>query len=169
MDTAFVLFILAAALIVLAVLVALPSGARIARDPSTAYGGGRRALVLGSAGLGLVAGALLLVAGSSLSYKDVVGGANMLHVGGASLLLLSVVVVIASWRVARTIATAAAGHEEEVLHVEGYSIPPTLAAAAPPADAPPSAAPPPAAPPAPRPAPRPAPSPRDPPWPPQGP
>ena len=159
-DTAFVLFIATAAFIALAVLAALPSGARIARDPSTAYGSGRRALVLASAGLGLIAGLLLLVAGSSLSYKDVVGSANMLHIGGASLLVLSIVVVIASWRVTRMIASASAGHEEEVLQVEGYAIPSTLAPPAAPAAAPPSAAPP---------APRPAPPPRDRPWPPQRP
>jgi len=129
-DTAFVLFIATAAFIALAVLVALPSGARIARDPSTAYGSGRRALVLASAGLGLIAGLLLLVAGSSLSYKDVVGSANMLHIGGASLLVLSIVVVVASWRVARMIASASAGHEEEVHDVEGYAIPPAPTAAA---------------------------------------
>jgi hypothetical protein len=131
MDTAFVLFIATAAFIALAVLAALPSGARIARDPSTAYGAGRRALVLVSAGLGLIAGLLLLVAGTSLEYRAVLDGLNMLHIGGASLLLLSVVVVLASWRVARMIASASAGHEEEVHEVEGYAIPsaPTAAAA----------------------------------------
>jgi len=172
MDDALAIFLVTALFIVLAVLAALPSGARIARDPSTAYGGGRRALVMASAGIGLLVGLLLVAAGTQFDYRSVLGGANMLHIGGSSLLLLSVVVVLASWRVTRMIATASAGHEEEVHEVEGYVIPSTVAPPSAPPSAPPLATPlhpPPAPPPTAPPPPRPPPPARDRSWPPERP
>lgn len=122
MDSTFLFFLVVVIFIALAVLFGLPSERRIERDPSTAFGRGKRALVNLATLLGLLLGVALAVFGGQLALEPVAGDINMVQVGGASLLLLGVVLIVASVGTRRAIASAAAGSHEEVLDVEGYAM-----------------------------------------------
>lgn len=122
MDPTFLLFLVVVIFIALAVLVGLPSGRRIERDPSTAFGRGKRVVLNLAALMGLLLGVALAVFGGQLALEPVAGEINMVQVGGASLLLLGVVLIVASMGTKRAIASASAGSHEEVLDVEGYAM-----------------------------------------------
>jgi hypothetical protein len=144
MDPTFLLFLMAVIFIALVVLAALPSDRRIQRDPSTAFGRGRRALLNLAALLGLLLGAALAVFGGQLALEPVAGSINMVQVGGASLLVLGIVLIVASMGTRRAIASASAGSQEEVLDVEGYAMsfsptpPPQTSPSSPPSPRPPA-------------------------------
>lgn len=144
-DAAFTLFLLSALYIVLAIVLSLPSSARIAKDPSTAFSGGKRAFLWSGVLVGGLFGALLVGYGTTQSLKAVVGGANMVEVGGGSLLAMAVVLVVAALVVRREIKQASAGTHEAVFDVAGFHVPEgglAAAAAPPPAQAQPQAPPP---------------------------
>jgi hypothetical protein len=144
-DAAFTLFLLSALYIVLATALSLPSSARIAKDPSTAFSGGKRAFLWSGVLVGGLFGALLVGYGTTQSLKAVVGGANMVEVGGGSLLAMAVVLVAAALVVRREIKRASAGTHEAVFDVAGFHVPEgglAAAAAPPPAPAQPQAPPP---------------------------
>jgi len=122
-DAAFTLFLLSALYIVLAIALSLPSSARIAKDPSTAFSGGKRGLLWSGVIVGGLFGAILVGYGTTQSLKAVVGGANMVEVGGVSLLAMAIVLVVAALMVRREIKQASAGTHEAVFDVAGYHIP----------------------------------------------
>jgi len=122
-DAAFTLFLLSALYIVLATALSLPSSARIAKDPSTAFSGGKRAFLWSGVLVGGLFGALLVGYGTTQSLKAVVGGANMVEVGGGSLLAMAVVLVAAALVVRREIKRASAGTHEAVFDVAGFHVP----------------------------------------------
>ncbi|NIP36342.1 MAG: hypothetical protein GWN18_15415, partial [Thermoplasmata archaeon] len=95
-DSNFLTFLVPAIIVVLAAAVAFPSKARIQRDPSTAYGGGRKALVILAAVLALVFGAILAALGFTQNVEPVVANLNMVQIGGISLVVMGVVLLVAS-------------------------------------------------------------------------
>jgi len=149
-DAAFTLFLLSALYIVLAIVLSLPSSARIAKDPSTAFSGGKRAFLWSGVLVGGLFGAILVGYGTTQSLKAIAGGANMVEVGGGSLIAMAVVLVVAALVVRREIKRASAGTHEAVFDVAGFHVPeggPAGVAAPPPAQAQPQALPPPPPPP----------------------
>jgi len=152
MDAAFTLFLLSALYIVLAIAVSLPSRTRITKDPSTAFSGGKRAFLWSGVLVGGLFGAILVGYGTTQSLKAVAGGANMVEVGGGSLLAMAVVLVVAALVVRRDIKQASAGTHEAVFDVAGFHVPEGgfAAAAAPPPPQAQSQAPAPPPPPPPR-------------------
>ena len=116
-DSNFLTFLVPALIVVLAAAVAFPSRARIQRDPSTAYGGGRKALVTFAAALALVIGAVLAGLGFTQDVEEVVAGLNMVQIGGISLVAMAVVLLVASMVVGRQIRRASKGERERVLEV----------------------------------------------------
>jgi len=122
-DPAFTLFLLSALYIVLAIALSLPSSARIAKDPSTAFSGGKRAFLWSGVLVGGLFGAILVVYGTTQSLKAVVGGANMVEVGGGSLIAMAVVLVVAALYVRREIKQASADTHEAVFDVAGFHVP----------------------------------------------
>jgi len=123
MDAAFTLFLLSALYIVLAIAVSLPSRARITKDPSTAFSGGKRAFLWSGVLVGGLFGAVLVGYGTTQSLRAVAGGANMVEVGGGSLLAMAVVLVAAALVVRREIKQASAGTQEAVFDVAGFHVP----------------------------------------------
>ncbi len=136
-DSNFLTFLVPAIIVVLAAAVAFPSKARIQRDPSTAYGGGRKALVILAAVLALVFGAILAALGFTQNVEPVVANLNMVQIGGISLVVMGVVLLVASSMVTHQIRKAGRGEREQVLEVAA------VARAPPPGGAPPPMGPPP--------------------------
>jgi hypothetical protein len=130
-DGNFLAFLVPAVIAVLAAAVGFPSKSRIQEDPSTAYTGGRKALVVVAAILSLAMGLALAGLGSTYSRETVVAGINMIQIGGISLIIITVVLMLASAVIGRQIKRAGKGERERVLEVA--AIRPT----APPRDLPP--------------------------------
>lgn len=115
LDPNFGAFLIPAIIALLAAAFALPSKRRIERDPSTAFRGGRRAMVNIAALFALVMGLILVGLGGTLEVKPIFASVNMVQVGGASLIVMTVVLLVASSRVRRLVRSARRGEREEVL------------------------------------------------------
>ena len=115
LDQNFLVFIVPAIIALLAATFALPSKRRIEKDPSTAYKGGRRALVNIAVVFALVMGLILAGLGGTLEVEPIVGEVTMVHVGGVSLIVMAVVLLVASSRVRKLLRSARRGEREEVL------------------------------------------------------
>jgi hypothetical protein len=136
-DTNFLAFLVPALLALMAAAVALPSKGRIERDPSTAFRRGRRAVVNLAAAFAILLGAILAGLGGFLNLEPVVGPVNMAHVGGVSLIVMAVVLLVAALGIRRQILAAGRGEEEEVLEAAVIAAPGQLRAPAPRTDLPP--------------------------------
>jgi len=163
-DGNFLAFVVPAVIAMAAAAVALPSKGRIEQDPSSAFRGGRKAMVSLSSVFALIMGVILAALGGTQSLDPVVGGLNMVQIGGISLIIIAVVLLISSVMIGRQISKAARGAREVVLDVApvrsqappsspSYGAPPPRTGAPPPRGPPPrdlpprQGAPPPRAPP----------------------
>ncbi len=122
-DTNFLMFLLPALLAFLAAVVALPSKSRIERDPSTAFRGGRRAFVNIAAVIAIILGAIFVGLGSLLDLEPLFGSINMAHIGGISLLIMAVVLLVAAANIRKQIRQAGKGEDEEVLEATVIAAP----------------------------------------------
>ncbi len=122
-DANFLAFLFPALLALLAAAVALPSQRRLERDPSTAFRGGRRAVVNVAAIIALVLGAILAGLGSQLELEPLFGSVNMAHVGGISLIIMAVVLLVAAARIRRQVRRSGRGEDEEVLEAAVIAAP----------------------------------------------
>ena len=116
-DTNFILFIIPALMALLAAAVALPSKSRIERDPSTAYKGWRRATVNLAFVIAIAIGAMMVALGGSLNLEPIFGDITMVHIGGMSLIIMAVVLLVASSITKKQVKQAGRGMQEEVLEV----------------------------------------------------
>lgn len=149
-DSNFLTFLVPAIIVVLAAVVAFPSKGRIERDPSTAYGGGRRALVTVAALFALLMGAILAGLGSTQNVEEVVAGLNMVHIGGISLIAMAIVLIATHAVMSGRVKRAAKGDQEMVLEVAPVRPIPPPSGASPPRGPPPRDLPPRSGPPPPR-------------------
>ena len=95
LDVNFVIFIITALLVLFTSVVALPSPGRIERDPSTAFKGGKRALVNITVVVAIFMGLILIGFGFYTDdLKSVAGSLNMVHVGGISLLVMAILLIV---------------------------------------------------------------------------
>jgi hypothetical protein len=85
--------------------------------------GGKRAFLWSGVLVGGLFGAILVGYGTTQSLKAVAGGANMVEVGGGSLLAMAVALVVAALVVRREIKQASAGTHEAVFDVAGFHVP----------------------------------------------
>ena len=131
-DGNFLAFLIPALFVVLAAALAFPSKARIHQDPSTAYGGGRRALVTLAGIVALVMGAALAGLGTTQSREEVVAGMNMVVIGGICLIVMAVVMFVGSAMTSRQVRRAGRGVHEEVLEVAAMTRAPPPGGAPPP-------------------------------------
>lgn len=133
-DENFLLFLVPAILVVVTAAVALPSKARIERDPSTAFSGGKRALVALVSVLALVIGLSFAGFGGTFQREPVVGEVNMIQIGGVSLLAMAIALLVAMVRIRGQVRMAGKGQEEEVLEVSsmGTAAPPVPGSGPPP-------------------------------------
>lgn len=122
-DANFLAFLFPALLALLAAAVALPSKRRIERDPSTAFRGGRRAVVNIAAVIALVLGAILAGLGNQLELEPLFGSINMAHVGGISLIIMAVVLLVAAARIRKQVRRSGRGEDEEVLEAAVIAAP----------------------------------------------
>ena len=122
-DANFILFIIPALMALLAAAVALPGKERIERDPSTAYKGWRRAIVNLAFMISIAIGALMIALGGTLNLEPLFGTINMVHIGGISLIIMAVVLLVASTVTKRQVKRAGRGMHEEVLEVAAFSGP----------------------------------------------
>ncbi len=146
-DGNFLAFLVPALIVVLAAAVGFPSKNRIALDPSTAYGGGKRALVTLASILALVTGLILALLGGTQDLEALFAGINMVHIGGISLIIMGVVLMVTSVMTGRQIRRARRGAREQVLEVAALPVaprspttggpPPPRASSPPPRDLPP--------------------------------
>lgn len=136
-DGNFLAFLIPALFVVLAAAFAFPGKRRIQKDPSSAYSGGRKALVVAAAVIAFIMGAVLTGLGSTQNVEDLVAGLNMVQVGGISLIVMAVVMLVASGMVTRQIRLAEKGEREEVLEVAALTRAPTPGGAPPPRPGPP--------------------------------
>jgi len=130
-DANFILFIIPALMALLAAAVALPSKSRIEKDPSTAYKGWRRATVNIAFVISISIGVLMVALGGSLNLEPLFGSITMVHVGGISLIIMAVVLLVASSTTKKQVKLAGRGMQEEVIEVAVVSGPapaPTQAA-----------------------------------------
>ena len=127
-DTNFLVFLVPAILVLLAAVVALPSKRRIERDPSTAFKGGRRAFINVVAVLALVFGMIFLGLGGFLDLEPLFGSINMAHVGGLSLLIMAVVLLVSAAIIRKQVRRAGRGEQEEVLEAAVVAAPGQYAA-----------------------------------------
>ncbi len=116
-DANFILFIIPALMALLAAAVALPSKNRIERDPSTAYKGWRRATVNLAFVIAIAIGAMMVALGASLNLEPIFGSITMVHIGGMSLIIMAVVLLVASSITKKQVKQAGRGMQEEVLEV----------------------------------------------------
>jgi hypothetical protein len=130
-DANFILFIIPALMALLAAAVALPSKSRIERDPSTAYKGWRRATVNIAFVISISIGVLLIALGGSLNLEPIFGEITMVHIGGISLIIMAVVLLIASSITKKQIKQAGRGMQEEVIEVAVVGGPASAPAPAP--------------------------------------
>ena len=134
-DGNFLAFLVPALIVVLAATVAFPSKSRIERDPSTAYGGGKKALVTLASILALVMGLILALLGGTQNLEELFAGLNMVQIGGISLIIMAVVLLVASVIIGRQIRRAGRGAQEQVMEVTAFPVaqrPPTTGGAPPP-------------------------------------
>jgi hypothetical protein len=134
-DGNFLAFLIPALIVVLAAAVGFPSKNRIELDPSTAYGGGKRALIVLASILALVTGLILALLGGTQDLEELFAGINMVHVGGISLIIMGVVLLATSAMISRQIRRARRGAREQVLEVAALPVPqrsPTPGGAPPP-------------------------------------
>ncbi len=136
-DGNFLAFLIPAMFVVLAAAFAFPGKRRIQQDPSSAYSGGRKALVVAAAVIAFIMGAVLAGLGSTQNVEDLVAGLNMVQVGGISLIVMAAVMLVASGMVTRQIKRAEKGEHEEVLEVAALTRAPTPGGAPPPRPGPP--------------------------------
>lgn len=122
-DANFILFIIPALMALLAAAVALPSKGRIERDPSTAYKGWRRAIVNIAFVISISLGLILVALGGNLNLEPLFGDITMVHIGGISLIIMAVVLLVASSITKKQVKKAGRGVEEEVLEVGAVSGP----------------------------------------------
>ena len=151
-DGNFLAFLIPAIIVVLAAAVGFPSKNRIELDPSTAYGGGKRALVTLASILALVTGMILVLFGGTQHVEELFAGLNMVHIGGISLIIMGVVLLVTSAMIGRQIRRARRGAREQVLEVAALPVTPRSptpggahpprASSPPPRDLPPRAYPP---------------------------
>lgn len=116
-DANFIIFIIPALMALLAAAVALPSKSRIERDPSTAYKGWRRATVNLAFMIAIAIGAMMVALGGSLNLEPIFGSITMVHIGGISLIIMAVVLLVASMVTKKQVKQAGRGMQEEVLEV----------------------------------------------------
>ena len=136
-DGNFLAFLVPAAIALLAAAVGFPSKGRIEEDPSTAFKGGRKAIVSISTVFALIMGVILAGLGGTQSLETVVAGLNMVQIGGISLLVIAVVLIISSVMVGRQIRKAGKGAREMVLDVAPVRARPPPGDGAPPPRGPP--------------------------------
>jgi hypothetical protein len=117
LDENFVIFLVTAVLVLFTSVVALPSPGRIERDPSTAFKGGKRALVNITVVVAIFMGLILVAVGGLGDLKPVTGSLTMVHVGGISLLVMAILLVAASVIIRRLVKRAGKGSHEEVIEV----------------------------------------------------
>jgi hypothetical protein len=136
-DGNFLAFMVPALIAVLAAVVALPSKSRIEEDPSTAYTGGRKAVVSLACVFAVIMGGILAGLGSTFDREVIVAGLNMIQIGGISLIIIAVVLLVASVVISRQVKRAR--EEEDILEVSAIrpTAPPQRAGAPPPRDLPP--------------------------------
>ncbi len=123
-DGNFLAFLIPALIVVLAAAVGFPSKNRIELDPSTAYGGGKRALVTLASILALVTGLILALLGGTQDLEALFAGINMVHIGGISLIIMGVVLLVTSAMIGRQIRRARRGAREQVLEVAALPVAP---------------------------------------------
>ncbi len=122
-DANFILFIIPALMALLAAAVALPSKSRIEKDPSTAYKGWRRAIVNIAFVISISIGVLMVALGGNLNQEPLFGSITMVHVGGISLIIMAVVLLVASSITKKQVKQAGRGMQEEVIEVAVVSGP----------------------------------------------
>ncbi len=122
-DANFILFIIPALMALLAAAVALPSKSRIERDPSTAYKGWRRATVNLAFVIAIAIGAMMVALGGSLNLEPIFGDITMVHIGGISLIIMAVVLLVASSITKKQVKQAGRGEQEVVLEATVISGP----------------------------------------------
>jgi hypothetical protein len=124
-------FLVAASLALMAAAVALPSKSRIESDPSTAFGPGRRALVMLASLLSLIIG-LIMFRFAPSNLEALVADLNMVQIGGISLIVIGVVLLSSSAYIRRQVRRAGKGEDEMVMEVAAIARGPPPGIGAPP-------------------------------------
>jgi hypothetical protein len=117
LNITFLLLVLPMVLILLVAFL-LPTKDRIESNPSMAFRGGRRSVVNFVALMSVIIGLILIGLGATQNLDPLVGELNAVHIGGAELLVLSVMLIAASTYYKKRIMRAKRGEDEEVVDVQ---------------------------------------------------